>query len=268
MISLYLSDVYLLVKLQDRWNFRGVLPVCEGRFKPYFSALCGLSSPLTALIIPFINNPNYSLLVLFIQPIQLLGYQIELIKPGRVPAGRSEWSFEFPLRARNTKTLFETYHGVFINIQYNLKCEIKKSFLVGTTLSKTTEFIVEYGGSNSSVSVTTFPSASVSPPTALLATELLKPAEMKRVDFEMITEAGSKLGFFKAHGHIDSSNCPITKPFTGEIIIDKSEFPIKSVEIQLGKQYIPQNKRIIIILLINSIIYYTLSNSNSKLLIF
>jgi len=28
-------------------------------------------------------------------------------------------------------------------------------------------------------------------------------------------------------------NCQIGKPFTGEIIIDKTEFPIKSIEIQL-----------------------------------
>jgi len=56
-----------------------------------------------------------------------------------------EFSFELPLRPRTNRTLYETYHGVFINIQYSLKVEIKRSFLVGTTISKTTEFIVEYG---------------------------------------------------------------------------------------------------------------------------
>lgn len=167
---------------------------------------------------------------LHFQPIQILSYQIELVKPGKIPPGHSEWNFEFPLRARNTKTLYESYHGVFINIQYILKSELKKSFLVGTTIFKTTEFIVEYG-----TSAALQYSSTTSPSSSLVTNELFKPAEMKRVDFEMITEAGSKLGFFKAHGHIDSSNCPITKPFTGEIIIDKSEFPIKSVEIQLGE---------------------------------
>jgi len=151
-----------------------------------------------------------------------------VVKAGKIPAGKSEWNFEFPLRGRNNRTLYETYHGVYINIQYSLKCEIKRSFLVGTTMTKTIEFMVEYGSSTSMI-----PSA-VSSSTPINANELLKPAEMKRVDFELVGEAGSKLGFFKAHGHLDSVNCPITLPFTGEIIIDQSEFPVKSVELQLG----------------------------------
>lgn len=87
-------------------------------------------------------------------------------------------------------------------------------------MSKSLEFIVEYGNN----------SAAPSNPSL---TELITPAEMKRIDFEMVSEAGSKLGVFKAHGHIDSVVCPITKPFTGEIIIEKSEYPVKSVELQL-----------------------------------
>jgi len=163
-----------------------------------------------------------------VKPIQLLSYQIELIKAGRLAPGRSEFPFEFPLRARHNKTLYETYHGVFINVQYNLKCEVKRSFLIGSTMCKTTEFIVEYGTSSINSSSPSPTNTSIA-----VASELLKPAEITKVDFEMNGEAGSKLGFFRAHGHLDSVNCPITKPFTGEIIIDKSEFPIKSIEVQL-----------------------------------
>lgn len=86
-------------------------------------------------------------------------------------------------------------------------------------MAKTLEFIVEYS-----------PNPAHPSPTM---NELIAPAEMKRVDFEMVSETGSKLGIFKAHGHIDSVICPITKPFTGEIIIEKSEFPVKSIEVQL-----------------------------------
>ncbi|CAL8080521.1 unnamed protein product [Orchesella dallaii] len=161
-----------------------------------------------------------------VKPIQLLSYQMELAKGGRVIAGRTELPFEFPLRGRNNRALYETYHGVFINIQYSLKCEVKRSFLIGSTMAKQTEFIVEYG-SPEGIPVTA-PSRPLTAPSDLLA-----PAEMKRVDFEMVSEAGSKLGLFHAHGHLDSVTCPITKPFTGEIIIDKSEYPIKSIEIQL-----------------------------------
>ncbi len=45
------------------------------------------------------------------QPIQLLSYQIELGKSGRLAAGVTELPFEFPLRVRNNRVLYETYHG-------------------------------------------------------------------------------------------------------------------------------------------------------------
>lgn len=116
------------------------------------------------------------------------------------------------------------------------------------SVTKSIEFIVEYG-TNSNIP----PSESVenslikkalsmtspSRPSATFAStvasnnEFTKPAEMIRVDFEMVGEAGSKVGFFRAVGHLDSVTCAISKPFTGEIIIDKSEFPIKSIDIQL-----------------------------------
>jgi len=154
-----------------------------------------------------------------VKPIQLLAYQTELGKPGKLSAGVTELPFEIPLKCRNNRVLYETYHGVFINIQYSLKCEVKRSFLIGTSLQKTVEFIVEYGSSPSS------------PSPAL--TELVTPGEMKRMDFDMASESGSKLGIFRAHGHLDSVICPISKPFTGEIIIEKSEYPVKSIEVQL-----------------------------------
>ncbi len=50
--------------------------------------------------------------------------------------------FEFPLQAHGSKTLFETYHGIFINIQYLLKCDVKRS-LLAKDVRKVTEFIVE-----------------------------------------------------------------------------------------------------------------------------
>ena len=70
-------------------------------------------------------------------------------------------------------------------------------------------------------------------PSTSLPPDLLEPAEMKRVEFELLSDARSKVGFFRARGHLDSVICPISKPFSGEIIVEKSEFPIKSIEIQL-----------------------------------
>ncbi|XP_037278697.1 vacuolar protein sorting-associated protein 26C isoform X2 [Rhipicephalus microplus] len=76
------------------------------------------------------------------KPVQLIGYSLEIAKAGRLPAGRTEMPFELPLRPRSGRTLYETYHGVFINIQYLLRCEMKRS-LLSKDVQKTLEFIVE-----------------------------------------------------------------------------------------------------------------------------
>lgn len=52
-----------------------------------------------------------------LQPIQLISSNIEVAKAGKVPAGKTEIPFEFPLNTKGNKVLYETYHGVFVNIQ-------------------------------------------------------------------------------------------------------------------------------------------------------
>jgi hypothetical protein len=43
---------------------------------------------------------------------------MELSKPGKFSANITEIPFEIPLRTKSSnKQLFETYHGVFINVQ-------------------------------------------------------------------------------------------------------------------------------------------------------
>lgn len=52
-----------------------------------------------------------------LQPIQIISSTIEMVKPGKFPSGKTEIPFEFPLHVKGTKVLYETYHGVFVNIQ-------------------------------------------------------------------------------------------------------------------------------------------------------
>lgn len=40
-----------------------------------------------------------------------------MVKPGKFPSGKTEIPFEFPLHVKGNKVLYETYHGVFVNIQ-------------------------------------------------------------------------------------------------------------------------------------------------------
>ena len=53
----------------------------------------------------------------YLQPIPLLSVTLNAAKPGKIPAGKTEIPFEVPLKAKLNKTLYETYHGVFVNVQ-------------------------------------------------------------------------------------------------------------------------------------------------------
>lgn len=56
-----------------------------------------------------------------LQPIQIINSTIEMVKPGKFPSGKTEIPFEFPLHVKGNKVLYETYHGVFVNIQVSFR---------------------------------------------------------------------------------------------------------------------------------------------------
>ena len=149
-----------------------------------------------------------------LKPIQLVQYSIDLAKPGKIPHGTTEIPFEMPLRAKGgtAKKLYETYHGVFINIMYTLKADMKRS-LLSKDLQKVSEFIVEFTAGEKIVA--------------------------KPVDFTSSPESlenvkkHAKVPDFLVRGKIDSVNCCITQPFSGEVVVEKSSTPIRSIELQL-----------------------------------
>lgn len=67
---------------------------------------------------------------------------LEISRPGKFFSGVTEIPFEAPVKPLLNKTLYESYHGVFINIQYLLKAVIKRNFL-NKDIYKTLEFIIE-----------------------------------------------------------------------------------------------------------------------------
>lgn len=147
-----------------------------------------------------------------LKPIQLVSYSIDLVKPGKFPHGTTEVPFELPLRAKAGKKLYETYHGVFVNVTYNLRAEMKRS-LLNKDLQKSLEFIVEY-----------------------VETER---GEDKPVDFTVTPQSlenvkdRANVPDFLVKGTIDTVNCSITKPFCGEVTIEHSAAIIRSIELQL-----------------------------------
>ena len=60
----------------------------------------------------------------FMKPVPMVGYTVEVKKNGRLPAGRTEIPFELPLQPKSNRNLFETYHGVFISIQVRSFCPV------------------------------------------------------------------------------------------------------------------------------------------------
>ena len=149
-----------------------------------------------------------------LKPIQLVQYNLDLAKPGKFPRGNTEIPFEMPLRAKGgtSRKLYETYHGVFINIMYTLKADMKRS-LLNKDLQKVSEFIVEFTSGEK--------------------------IEEKPVDFtsspESLENVKKQMNVpdFLVRGKIDSVNCCITQPFSGEVVVEKSSTPIRSIELQL-----------------------------------
>ncbi len=47
----------------------------------------------------------------------LINQTIELAKPGQITNLKTEIPFQVQLKGRFNKPLYETYHGVFVNIQ-------------------------------------------------------------------------------------------------------------------------------------------------------
>ncbi|XP_017539305.1 vacuolar protein sorting-associated protein 26C isoform X2 [Pygocentrus nattereri] len=148
-----------------------------------------------------------------VKPIQLISSNIEVAKPGKVPGGKTEIPFEFPLQAKGNKMLYETYHGVFVNIQYTLRCDMRRP-LLAKDLSKTCEFMLHCQPQKSKVQPT--------PVDFTITPETLQNVKER-----------TSLPKFVIRGHLDATNCVITQPLTGELVVESSEVAIKSIELQL-----------------------------------
>ncbi|XP_071387857.1 vacuolar protein sorting-associated protein 26C isoform X2 [Centroberyx affinis] len=121
-----------------------------------------------------------------VKPIQLISSNIEVAKAGKVPGGKTEIPFEFPLLTKGNKVLYETYHGVFVNIQP------QKAKVLPTPVDFT-----------------------------------ITPDTLQN------TRERSLLPKFLIRGHLDATTCVISQPLTGEVVVENSQVPIKSIELQL-----------------------------------
>lgn len=151
------------------------------------------------------------------RPIELTRWSGELSKPGKFNSGKTEIGFEFPLEPKTNRTLFETYHGVYIAVQYVVKVDLKKGSVIGKTISKQVEFLVEYTKDQEN------------------ETAMDKPVAFTITPESVQNKERSTLPKFNVTGKLDSCSCMLGRPLTGEVTIHRSEEPIKSVDIQLAR---------------------------------
>lgn len=168
-----------------------------------------------------ISNKNVGILEAFynsVKPIQLLNVTCEVCGPGKLPSGTTQIVFEMPLKTKNNKDLYETYHGVYVNISYSLRCDVKRSFL-SKDLQKSQQFLVQYW-------------PGTHPVKTLSGVKSGKP-----VNFELsptsLSVGGAGAPDFLIKGKLDTTICNIANPLKGHLKVIKCASPIRSIELQL-----------------------------------
>eukprot|EP01111_Echinosteliopsis_oligospora_P018141 TRINITY_DN815_c0_g1_i1.p1 TRINITY_DN815_c0_g1~~TRINITY_DN815_c0_g1_i1.p1 ORF type:complete len:326 (-),score=88.05 TRINITY_DN815_c0_g1_i1:7-984(-) len=189
----------VVVSTKGAMSHAGITIVMEG------SVQLLLSAKSVGLFDAFYNS---------IKPVQLLQYSVTVAEPGKLPDGVSELPFEFQLEPLQGQQLYDTYHGVFVNIQYSLRCDMKRG-LLAKDVQRTLEFIIEVPSPKSAVSPKV--PFTITPETL----ENIKKASRKNVPN------------FKLTGDLSSAVCSIEDPFTGNVVLESSDAIIKSVELQL-----------------------------------
>uniref|UniRef100_A0A8D1HPT5 VPS26 endosomal protein sorting factor C n=1 Tax=Sus scrofa TaxID=9823 RepID=A0A8D1HPT5_PIG len=96
---------------------------------------------------------------------------------------------------------------------YTLRCDMKRS-LLAKDLTKTCEFIVHSAPQKGKLTP--------SPVDFTITPDTLQNVKERAL-----------LPKFLIRGHLNSTNCVITQPLTGELVVESSEAAIKSIELQL-----------------------------------
>lgn len=143
-----------------------------------------------------------------VKPIDLVSITKSLRGSERIPPGVSQIPFEFAVEPLEGRRLFNTYHGLYCSITYTIKVGInmKSGWSGKKTLTRDLEFIVECksprqedetdGGS---------------------VRFAISPESLQNVSAE------HQLPNFRITGKIQRRACPLNLPFTGELVVEKTE---------------------------------------------
>ncbi len=166
-----------------------------------------------------------------LKPIQLMSTEIDISSGGKVKDGVTEFPFEFPLRAVPGEELFDTYHGVYVNVNYMITANCIRG-LMAKNITKQREFLVELPPDNASSAVSS-PSL---PKQIKPANPNAKPFHFKVTpdSLQNVRESSKKkIPDFLFEGYLNQTHCSLPEPLTGELVIKKCAVEIKSIELQL-----------------------------------
>eukprot|EP01006_Ploeotia_vitrea_P050004 TRINITY_DN67399_c6_g2_i1.p1 TRINITY_DN67399_c6_g2~~TRINITY_DN67399_c6_g2_i1.p1 ORF type:complete len:324 (+),score=41.68 TRINITY_DN67399_c6_g2_i1:38-1009(+) len=153
-----------------------------------------------------------------LKPLQLCQDSFTLTPSGKLPEGTSTFQFSFTLqRSAKGPPLFETYHGVFINVQYFLHVNLQRGKFQKNQREQVQLLVQNPGqtieGEDNSAKPHTF---TMTPKT-------------HQVD----GRKGSGSPNFTITGRLDTKTCSISDPFIGFVTVQQSDATIKSVELHL-----------------------------------
>lgn len=117
----------ILISSPKGFAHQGIAMKVEG------SARLQLSGKSTGLFETFYNS---------VQPLELVYLHIPVAGSGKVPLGITKFPFEFALEGNDKQQLFETYHGVYVSVKYEITVDCVRGFMKNN-LHKIMEFIVE-----------------------------------------------------------------------------------------------------------------------------
>jgi len=148
------------------------------------------------------------------QQVPIFKIETEIAGAGRFAEGLTEIPFEFQVCGQGGQALLESYHGVYISVIYSIQVTCDRG-MMKKALHKDLEFIVEVPAPRGT--------------DAVPASFEITPESLENVSQSVL----ATIPRFKISGRLHRSNCNINQPFTGEIIIESSVAPIRSLELQL-----------------------------------
>lgn len=146
----------------------------------------------------------------------ILGYAQELLKSGsdKLPTGVTRLPFQMPLEANMPEAeILETYHGVKMSIIYTLRAEIRKGRLQ-PNLTTQQEIYVEGK-----------PEADPKHPE--------EQASFLITSDDITSAYPASLNGLSIRGHFKNLSCLIKDPLEGQLVVEATPRPIKSIEVQL-----------------------------------